>query len=160
MINKKNIFVIFLEMLDADELRTVKSGLLTLASSAPWKENKWGVIYVHDFDRQDYTFFLYMLFFFHMLFAYNISLTDFDKTTWNKKKTYHYNKSILRKSRMIQTMLLLLLLHVFFSNVACSISYFPWLLLFLWILYRSDILSFFSFEQSIFSNWLTLQWRT
>jgi hypothetical protein len=31
----KTFFVIFLEILDGDELRTVKAGLLTLASSAP-----------------------------------------------------------------------------------------------------------------------------
>ncbi len=60
----KTFFVIFLEILDGDELRTVKAGLLTLASSAPWKENKWDIICVHDFDRQDYFFSLYMLFFF------------------------------------------------------------------------------------------------
>jgi hypothetical protein len=45
-------------------LRTVKAGLLTLASSAPWKENKWDIICMHDFDRQDYLFFsIYALFF-------------------------------------------------------------------------------------------------
>jgi hypothetical protein len=68
--------------LDKDELGTVKGGLLTLASSEPWKENKWDIIYVHDFDRQDKFFFSIYALFFHMLFADNTSLTDFDKATW------------------------------------------------------------------------------